>query len=266
MHRITRRFAELRSQKRTGLVTFTMAYDPNRATSLALLKSLPASGADMVELGMPFSDPMADGPAIQAAGIRALKSGAKLKGVLKIVQEFRAHDADTPLILMGYYNPVQHYGTEAFVRDAAKSGADGLILVDLPPEEDAAMLAACRAQGIALIKLVTPTTDAARLPVILQKAEGFLYYVAVTGVTGTHSATPKDIAQALTRIRAHSTLPVAVGFGIKDAKSAKAMARHADAIVVGSALVQHFAGKGTAVQKKQAALKCVRALARAIRP
>ena len=235
--RISACFSALKAQHKTGLITFTMAYDPDEETSLALLKSLPDNGADIVELGMPFSDPMADGPAIQEAGIRALSAGCKLKGVLKIVTEFRKNNSTTPLILMGYYNPVYHYGLEAFARDAAAAGADGLIIVDLPPEEDGELFAYTNTHQLSLIKLVTPTTDAARLQIILKKASGFLYYVSVAGITGMKSATTQSVEDAITLFRQHTDLPIAVGFGIKTPAQAQALRGTADAVVVGSALV-----------------------------
>lgn len=239
--RIARRFAALAAEGRAGLVTFTTACDPDYATSLALLKGLPAAGADLIELGMPFSDPMADGPAIQAASLRALKAGGRMSLTLAMVREFRAGDADTPLILMGYYNPIHSYGVERFLRDAGAAGVDGLIVVDVPAEEDAELCLPATAAGIAFIRLITPTTDAERLPVVLRHSSGFLYYVSITGVTGTAAASDAAIAAAVARLRPHSPLPLAVGFGIRTPEQAAAVARVADAAVVGSAIVQRIA-------------------------
>jgi tryptophan synthase alpha chain len=239
--RIAARFAELKRQRRGGLVTFLTAGDPDGETSLRLLRRLPASGADLIELGVPFSDPMADGPAIQAASLRALKAGQTLRRTLAMVAAFRRDDAATPVVLMGYYNPIYVYGGEAFCRDAAAAGVDGLIVVDLPPEEAEELLAPARAHGLDLIFLAAPTTSDDRLPAVLRHARGFLYYVSITGITGTASAAEADVAAAITRIRRHCTLPIAVGFGIRTAAQAKAMAGIADATVVGSALVSTIA-------------------------
>lgn len=258
--RIKQRFDALKQEKRAALVTFTMAYDPDLATSLGVLKSLPAAGADIIELGMPFSDPMADGPAIQEAGIRALKAGAKLAGVLDMARQFREGEKDTPLVLMGYYNPVQSFGLEKFVDAARDAGVDGLIIVDLPPEEDKPLFALTQKSGIALIKLVTPTTDEARLKVILPTAGGFLYYVAVAGVTGTKSASQGSIQTAVSMIKKHTDLPVAVGFGINTADNVAQVAKAADAVVVGSALVKTLSNKG-----EEAALAFVGQLAEGVR-
>lgn len=236
--RITRTFKNLAAQQRTGLVTFTMAFDPDKHTSLEILKALPGAGVDVIELGMPFSDPMADGPAIEAAGFRALKAGATLKGILEIVSEFRKENQETPLILMGYYNPIQHFGIEAFVKQAQHAGVDGLLIVDLPSEEDAALLAACNAQGISLIKLITPTTSDERLPKLVEHASGFIYYVSVAGITGTKSASADSVEHAIERIKKHTSLPIAVGFGIKDREGVEKIGSHADGVVVGSALVR----------------------------
>jgi len=243
-NRIAARFAALKSQKRKGLVTFITAGDPDRAASQAILNDLPHWGADIIELGMPFSDPMADGPAIQAAGVRALKAGADMKQTLEMAKEFRGKNADTPLVLMGYYNPVYSYGVEKFTRDAAAAGVDGLIIVDLPPEEDGELLGPAKAAGLDIIRLVTPTTDEKRLEVILDGAGGFIYVVAIAGVTGTVSASADALAPLLARIRKRTDLPVAVGFGINTPADAKAMAAHADAVVVGSSIVRTIAAKG----------------------
>lgn len=238
MGRITDRFSELKQQGRKGLVTFVTAGDPDYDRSLAVLKSLPGAGADFVELGMPFSDPMADGPAIQASSLRALEAGACMKKTLEMVRAFRQSDARTPLILMGYFNPVYVYGAQDFVRDAAQAGADGLIIVDLPPEEDAELRLPAQAAGLDFIRLVTPTTDAARLERLLAGASGFLYYVSITGITGAASAQAGSISDHVTRIRASTDLPLVIGFGIKSPQAAAEIAPLSDAVVVGSSLVQ----------------------------
>ena len=240
--RFEHRFAALKAEGRAGLVTFITAGDPDAATSLALLKGLPAAGADLVELGMPFSDPMADGPAIQAAGQRALKAGMTLRKTLALARSCRAGEGETPLFLMGYYKPIYSYGNAAFVRDAAAAGVDGLIVVDLPPEEDAELRPLAEAAGIAVIRLVAPTTDAARLETVLAGAGGFIYYVAITGITGTRRAELGKVATAIESLRRHTALPLAVGFGIKTPEDAAGFARFADAAVVGSALVEVIAG------------------------
>jgi tryptophan synthase alpha chain len=240
--RISRRFARLAAERRPGLVTFVMAGDPDAETSLAILNALPRAGADVVELGMPFTDPMADGPAIQAAGLRALKSGQTLKATLAMVATFRKGDADTPLILMGYYNPIHSYGVEPFLRDAKAAGVDGLIVVDLPPEEDDELCLPAMRAGLAFIRLATPTTDDARLPVVLRNTSGFVYYVSITGVTGSAAPDPGAVGKAVRRIKGHTRLPVAVGFGVRDAASAAAIGSAADGVVVGSALVEAVRG------------------------
>ncbi|MGE0255832.1 MAG: tryptophan synthase subunit alpha [Alphaproteobacteria bacterium] len=241
MSRIARRFAALRAEGRAAFVPFVMAADPDLATSEAILAGLPAAGADLIELGVMFSDPMADGPAIQAAGLRARAGGASVRNTLAMVRRFRAADADTPIILMGYYNPIYIYGAAAFARDAAAAGVDGLIVVDLPPEEDAELAPFARDAGLDLVRLATPTTDDARLPVVLGGASGFVYYVAIAGITGTRSASADAITAAVTRLKRHTKLPVAVGFGIRTAAQAEAVAEVADAAVVGSSLVQKLA-------------------------
>jgi tryptophan synthase alpha chain len=243
MTRITTAFTTCKNQKRAALITYLMAGDPDRATTLSALESLAKNGADIIELGMPFSDPMADGPAIQAAAIRSLANHTKLKDVLAIVADFRKHH-DTPLLLMGYYNPVLHYGLEAFTRDAKQAGVDGLLIVDLPPEEDTALHQAAQKTGLDFIKLVTPTTDAARLAKILPKASGFLYYVSIAGVTGTKQASTDSIEAACARFKAQTDLPIAVGFGIKTPEDVRAIAPFAEGIVVGSALVGALKEKG----------------------
>lgn len=239
--RIASRFAALRRAGRPGLIPFITAGDPDFETSLALVRGLPAAGADLIELGMPFSDPMADGPAIQAANLRALKAGQTLRRTLDLARAFRTGDDDTPLILMGYFNPIVSYGVPEFLRDALEAGIDGLIAVDLPPEEDAELCLPARAAGFDFIRLATPTTDAARLPRVLNNASGFLYYVSIAGVTGTRAVDTGAVAQAVARLRLSTDLPVAVGFGIKTPEQAAAIARTADAAVVGSALVDRIA-------------------------
>jgi tryptophan synthase alpha chain len=239
--RIARRFAGLKSEGRGGLVTFVTAGDPDFETSLALVKGLPAAGADLIELGMPFTDPMADGPAIQASSLRALKAGQRMTRTLELVRAFRATDADTPIVLMGYYNPIYSYGVEAFLRDAVAAGVDGLIVVDLPPEEDDELCLPALAAGVNFIRLATPTTDDRRLPAVLTNTSGFVYYVSILGITGTRSAAAGDVSSAVARLKRHTDLPVAVGFGIKTPAQAAEVARAADAAVVGSALVSRIA-------------------------
>lgn len=238
--RIEARFQALRQAGRAGLVTFVMAGDPDAQTAEAIIKGLPQAGADLIEIGMPFSDPMADGPAIQEAGLRALKAGQTMIKTLDLVRRFRATDDATPIVLMGYYNPIHAYGVARFVADARAAGVDGLIVVDLPPEEDAELCLPARAAGLHFIRLATPTTDQARLPAVLANSSGFLYYVAVAGVTGGKSAADGAIAAAMAKLRAHSDLPVAVGFGIKTPEQARAIAGVADAAVVGSAIVERI--------------------------
>jgi tryptophan synthase alpha chain len=235
--RIERRFAALSKENRAGLVTFTMAGDPDYATAVAILKALPAAGADVIELGMPFTDPMADGPAIQAAGLRALHAGQNMKKTLGAVREFRAGDATTPLVLMGYYNPIYVYGVDKFLTDAEAAGVDGLIVVDLPPEEDAELCLPALAAGVNFIRLATPTTDDKRLPTVLTNTSGFVYYVSITGITGAAAPNPDSVKSAVARIKRHTKLPVCVGFGVRTAEQARAIAEHADGVVVGSALV-----------------------------
>ena len=239
--RIARRFAALKRENRAGLVAYLTAGDPDAATSLDLFRGLPAAGADLIEIGMPFSDPMADGPAIQAAGLRALKAGMSLAGTLALVRRFRAEDDATPLVLMGYYNPIYRYGVAKFLADAKSSGVDGLIIVDLPPEEDDELCTPSFAAGIDFIRLTAPTTDEERLPIVLARASGFVYHVAIAGITGTKSAAASEIGTAVSRLRRHTALPVAVGFGIKTPEQAAEVARIADAAVVGTALVRRIA-------------------------
>jgi tryptophan synthase alpha chain len=239
--RIERRFASLRQKGRTGLVTYLTAGDPDPDTSARLFGGLAAAGADLIEIGMPFSDPMADGPVIQEAGQRALKQGMTLRRTLALVHELRRADEATPIVLMGYYNPIYRYGPETFSRDAVAAGVDGVIVVDLPPEEDAELTAPARAAGLDFVRLATPTSDEHRLPRIVEHASGFIYYVAVAGITGTRSADAADVAAAVTRLRRFTPLPIAVGFGIRTPQQAAEVARAADAAVVGTALVQRLA-------------------------
>jgi tryptophan synthase alpha chain len=236
--RIDRRFAALKGEGRAALVTFLMSGDPDYETSLAIIKALPAAGADVIELGMPFTDPMADGPAIQAAGLRALKSGQTLKKTLSLVSAFRTTDDATPIVLMGYYNPIYIYGVERFLIDAKAAGVDGLIVVDLPPEEDDELCLPALRSGLNFIRLATPTTNDKRLPAVLANTSGFVYYVSITGITGSASADAGKATAAVARIKRHTALPVCVGFGVKDAPSASAIARDADGVVVGTALVE----------------------------
>jgi len=239
--RIEQRFAALKAEGRAGLVAYLIAGDPDIATSTRLFEGVAAAGADLIEIGMPFSDPMADGPLIQAAGLRALQAGMTLRKTLALVAHLRARDADTPYVLMGYYNPIYRYGVEAFATDAAAAGVDGLILVDLPPEEDREFAGPARRAGLDLVRLATPTSDAQRLPKVIERASGFLYYVAIAGITGTSSADAGAVRDAVARIRRFTDLPVAVGFGIKTPEQAAAVARAADAAAVGSALVDRLA-------------------------
>jgi tryptophan synthase alpha chain len=236
--RIDARFAALAREGRAGLITFTMSGDPDYDTSVAILKNLPNAGADLIELGMPFTDPMADGPAIQAAGLRALHGGQSLKKTLAIVREFRQSDDATPIVLMGYYNPIYVYGVEKFLKDAIAAGVDGLIVVDLPPEEDEELCLPALKAGLAFIRLATPTTDDKRLPTVLRNTSGFVYYVSITGITGAAIPDKNQVIAAVARIKRHTKLPVGVGFGVKTAEDARAIAAGADAVVVGSALVE----------------------------
>ena len=240
--RIDRRFAELRKAARPALVTFVTAGDPDYDTSLTIVKALPAAGADIVELGMPFSDPMADGPAIQAAGLRALRGGQTMVKTLKMVRAFREADQDTPIVLMGYSNPIYIYGNERFLRDAKESGVDGLIIVDLPPEEDEELCLPTLEAGLNFIRLATPTTDDKRLPAVLRNTSGFVYYVSIAGITGTKAPDRLKVAEAVDRIKRHTDLPVAVGFGVTRPDQAAAIGRSADGVVVGSALVRAVEG------------------------
>jgi tryptophan synthase alpha chain len=270
MTRIDARFAELKQQRRAGLVTFITAGDPDPMTCSEILRALPAAGADIVELGMPFTDPMADGPAVQASSQRALKAGQTLAHTLDMVRAFRAQDAATPIVLMGYYNPVYVYGVERFLIDAKTAGVDGLIVVDLPPEEDDELCLPALAAGLNFIRLATPTTDDARLPAVLANTSGFVYYVSITGITGMASPDTARVAAAVARIKRHTRLPVAVGFGVKNPDQAALIAAAADAVVVGSALVEAVrasldaAGRATAATSGTVA-NLVRDLAAGVR-
>ncbi len=235
--RIETRFRDLQGEGRPALVTFVMAGDPDGDTALAILRALPAAGADLIELGMPFSDPMADGPAIQRAGLRALEGGETLTRTLATVRAFREGDERTPLILMGYFNPIYIYGVERFVADAREAGVDGLIVVDLPPEMDSELCLPAVAGGLNFIRLATPTTDERRLPAVLRNTSGFVYYVSINGITGTAAPDAGAVAGAVARIKSQTALPVCVGFGVRTAAQAEAIARHADGVVVGSAIV-----------------------------
>lgn len=252
MTRIDQTFARLKAEGRGGLVTFITAGDPDYETSLSLLKGLPAAGADIIELGMPFSDPMADGPAIQASSLRALKAGQTMKKTLSMVREFRKEDQVTPIVLMGYYNPIYVYAVDRFVADASEAGADGLIIVDLPPEEDEELRPAAAEKGLNLIRLATPTTDEARLPAVLANTSGFVYYVSIAGITGTAAPDVTSVGAHVGRIKARTDLPIAIGFGVKSQEQVRDLAAVAEGVVVGSALVSAIAdtldkdGRGTA--------------------
>jgi tryptophan synthase alpha chain len=240
--RIDTKFAHLKAENRPGLVTYFMGGDPDYETSLAIMKSLPGAGADVIELGMPFSDPMADGPAIQAAGLRALKGGQTLAKTLQMAKDFRKSDDTTPIVMMGYYNPIYIYGVERFLVDAKSSGVDGLIVVDLPPEMDEELCIPAIKAGLNFIRLATPTTDDKRLPAVLENTSGFVYYVSMTGITGSALTDTSKVAAAVKRIKSHTKLPIAVGFGVKTAEQAKVIGQSADAVVVGSAIVNLIAG------------------------
>lgn len=235
--RIDTRFAELKKEGRAAFVTFVMCGDPDLATSLEIIKALPEAGADIIEIGMPFTDPMADGPAIQAAGLRALKAGTTLKKTLQVVRDFRKGDNVTPVVLMGYYNPIYIYGVEKFLPDAKAAGVDGLIIVDLPPEEDTELCIPALKAGLNFIRLATPTTDDKRLPAVLANTSGFVYYVSITGITGSASADTAQVAAAVARIKRHTQLPVCVGFGIRTPEAAASIAQAANGAVIGSALI-----------------------------
>ncbi|WP_299364414.1 tryptophan synthase subunit alpha [uncultured Paracoccus sp.] len=243
MTRIDRRFADLAQQNRKAFVSYMMAHDPDRDTSLAIMRGLPAAGVDIIELGMPFTDPMADGPTIQAAGQRALAAGGSVTNTLSMVREFRHHDDDTPVVLMGYYNPIyaRQGGVERFLAEAVDAGVDGLIVVDLPPEEDAELCLPARKVGLNFIRLATPTTDDRRLPAVVANTSGFVYYVSVTGITGGQAADPAAVAPEVARVRRAAGLPVVVGFGIATPDAARTVAAVADGCVVGSAIVKQIA-------------------------
>jgi tryptophan synthase alpha chain len=258
--RIDRRFAKLRAEGRAGFVAFVTAGDPDHETALAILKGLPAAGADVIELGMPFSDPMADGPAIQASSLRALKAGASMVKTFALVRAFRQGDNETPMVLMGYYNPIYSYGVERFLADAKEAGVDGLIVVDLPPEEDAELCLPALAAGLNFIRLATPTTDERRLPAVLANTSGFLYYVSVTGITGTRAGAIGAVSEAVARLKRRTDLPIAIGFGIRTPEQAAAVAKAADAAVVGSALVEAVATGGA-----EAVLSLAKQLGNAVR-
>ena len=265
MSRLQSRFAALKQQNRAALVTFVTAGDPDYATSLSILKGLPAAGADVIELGMPFTDPMADGPAIQLANIRALGGHQDMVKTLQMVREFRADNSDTPLVMMGYFNPIHHYGVPRFIEEAKAAGVDGLIVVDLPPEHNEDLCDPAQAAGLDFIRLTTPTTDDARLPVVLNGSSGFVYYVSVAGVTGAGAATMDHVEQAVARLRRHTDLPLCIGFGIRTPEHAADVARRADGVVVGSALVDQVAKAESPAQAIDGVLSLCRELAEGVR-
>ena len=263
--RLERRFAALRAEERAGLVTFTTAGDPDLSTAQELLDALPAAGADVIELGMPFSDPMADGSAIQQASQRALRAGMTLRGILGMVRKFRTHDQDTPIILMGYFNPVYVYGVQDFITDAAAAGVDGFIIVDLPPEHDAEFCVPVRTAGLHFIRLTTPTTDSARIGRVLEQTSGFVYYVSILGITGTGAASSSALEHAVDFLKGHTDLPLAVGFGIRTPEQAAEVAQRADAVVVGSAIVERLAPQRDEAPPVRSVLNFVTTLAQAVR-
>ena len=270
MSRIAARFAALRTEGRGALIPFLEAYDPDAETSMAILRGMPAAGADLIEIGMPFTDPMADGPTVQAAGLRGLKAGATLARTLAMVRDFRLDDDATPVVLMGYLNPIASYGPERFCTDAAAAGVDGLIVVDLPTEEADMLVPYAAALGLDFIRLVAPTTDAARLPLVLDGSSGFVYYVSITGITGTRSATAESLAAAMPRMRAATGLPIAIGFGVRTPAQAAEAVRVADAAVVASALIDTLSASldehgRPAPDTAQRVLDQVRALAEGVR-
>jgi tryptophan synthase alpha chain len=260
MSRIAGVFAGLKASGRAALIPFVEAYDPDRATSLVLLHGMAENGADIIEIGMPFTDPMADGPTIQAAGRRGLLAGASLHGVLGLVEEFRRTNQHTPLVLMGYLNPILSYGVQKFCADAAKTGVDGLIVVDLPTEEADLLLPDAALNGLDVIRLIAPTTSDARLPLVLAGSSGFVYYVSITGITGTRTASSADLARDIPRIRAATDLPIAVGFGVRTPAQAAVVAQHADAAIVASALIETLCRENV-----DAVLRDVKALSEGIR-
>jgi len=257
--RIDTRFAELKKQGRSAFVTYVMAGDPDLMTSLEIVKALPKAGSDVIELGIPFTDPMADGPSIQAAGLRALKNGTTLKKTLELVRGFRKDDNVTPLVLMGYYNPIYIYGVDKFLADAKTSGVDGLIIVDLPPEEDEELCIPALKAGLNFIRLATPTTDDKRLPAVLSNTSGFVYYVSIAGITGAAAADATAVGEAVARIKRHTKLPICVGFGIRTPEAARAIAEKADGSVVGTALVDAL--KNSLDAEGRATAKTVNAVA-----
>jgi tryptophan synthase alpha chain len=257
--RIDTRFAQLKKEGRSAFVTFLMAGDPDPETSLQIIRALPQAGADIIEIGMPFTDPMADGPSIQAAGLRALKAGMTLKKTLAMVRAFREGDNATPLVLMGYYNPIYIYGVDKFLVDAKSAGIDGLIIVDLPPEEDTELCMPALKAGLNFIRLATPTTDDKRLPAVLANTSGFVYYVSITGITGAAAADSGAVGEAVARIRRHTSLPVCVGFGIRTPEAARAIAERASGAVVGTALVDAL--RGSLDGEGRATVKTVSAVA-----
>ena len=265
MSRLQTRFAQLKEQNRAALVTFVTGGDPDYASSLAILKGLPAAGADVIELGMPFTDPMADGPAIQLANIRALGGHQDMVKTLQMVREFRAGNSDTPLVLMGYFNPIHHYGVPRFIEEAKAAGVDGLIVVDLPPEHNEDLCDPAQAAGLDFIRLTTPTTDDARLPTVLNGSSGFVYYVSVAGVTGAGAATLEHVEQAVARLRRHTDLPISIGFGIRTPEHAATIARLADGVVVGSALIDQIANAASPQQAIDGVLGLCRELAEGVR-
>ncbi|MDR6164734.1 tryptophan synthase subunit alpha [Pseudomonas fluorescens] len=265
MSRLQTRFADLKQQNRAALVTFVTAGDPDYDTSLAILKGLPAAGADVIELGMPFTDPMADGPAIQLANIRALAAKQNLAKTLQMVREFRQGNSDTPLVLMGYFNPIHKFGVERFIAEAKEAGVDGLIVVDMPPEHNQELCDPAQAAGLDFIRLTTPTTDDARLPRVLNGSSGFVYYVSVAGVTGAGAATLEHVEEAVARLRRHTDLPISIGFGIRTPEQAAAIARLADGVVVGSALIDHIASADTPEQAIDGVLSLCSALSQGVR-
>ncbi|WP_332763676.1 tryptophan synthase subunit alpha [Pseudomonas koreensis] len=265
MSRLQTRFAALKEQNRAALVTFVTAGDPDYDTSLAILKGLPGAGADVIELGMPFTDPMADGPAIQLANIRALGAQQNLAKTLQMVREFREGNSDTPLVLMGYFNPIHKFGVERFIAEAKDAGVDGLIVVDMPPEHNAELCDPAQAAGLDFIRLTTPTTDDARLPKVLNGSSGFVYYVSVAGVTGAGAATLEHVEEAVARLRRHTDLPISIGFGIRTPEQAAAIARLADGVVVGSALIDHIASADTPAQAVDGVLSLCAALSEGVR-
>ncbi len=262
--RLASRFAALKREGRAGLVAYVMASDPDHETCFEILRGLPGAGADVIELGFPFTDPMADGPSIQKAALRALKAGGSLKQTLELARRFRETNKDTPLILMGYANPIETMGYEAFAQAMHASGADGAIIVDLPPEEDAPLRAAFDTEGLSIIRLATPTTDDQRLTKVLEGASGFLYYVSVAGVTGANAATSAQVRSAVERLKRATSLPIAVGFGVREPEAARAIAVNADAVVVGSAFVDEIAA-GPAPQAVERVLRRVALLSEAVR-